>query len=64
MRRGQDSLFDDYGHRWVDMRRYGRLEQLPKALPTHRVFPLVPIPVDECNQRTPAPKGCVNVLGF
>lgn len=58
------SLFDEYGHRWVDSRRYGRLEQLPKALPTHRVFPLVPIPVDECNQRTPEPKGCVNVLGF
>lgn len=58
------SLFDEYGHRWVDMRRYGRLDQLPKALPSHRIFPLVPIPVDECNQRTPEPKGCVNVLGF
>ena len=58
------SLFFEYGHRWVDARRYGRLEQLPKALPTHRVFPLVPIPIDECNQRSPAPAGCVNVLGF
>jgi len=27
------------------------------------VFPLIPIPVDECNQRTPQPRGCVNVLG-
>lgn len=58
------SLFHEYGHRWVDSRRYGRLAQLPKALPSHRVFPLVPIPIDECNQRTPEPKGCVNVLGF
>ncbi len=58
------SLFFEYGHRWVDMRRYNRLGQLVKQLPTHRVFPLVPIPVDECNQRTAAtPRGCVNVLG-
>ncbi len=58
------SLFDEYGHRWVDSRRYGRLETLPKALPSHRVFPRVPIPIDECNQRTVAPVGCVNVPGF
>lgn len=58
------SLFFEYGHRWVDARRYNRLGELRKQLPTHRVFPLVPIPVDECNQRlaTP-PRGCVNVLG-
>ena len=58
------SLFDEYGHRWVDLRRYNRLSELPKTLPTHRVFPLVPIPVDECNQRSPAPRGCVQVSGF
>jgi starch-binding outer membrane protein, SusD/RagB family len=58
------SLFDEYGHRWVDLRRYNRLSELGKALPTHRIFPLVPIPVDECNQRSPAPKGCVQVSGF
>jgi hypothetical protein len=58
------SLFNEYGHRWVDMRRYGRLAQLPKALPTHKIFDIVPIIIDECNQRNPAPKGCVNVLGF
>jgi hypothetical protein len=57
------SLFYEYGHRWVDARRYGRLGTLPKALPSHKVFPLVPIPVDECSQRSPAPKGCVNVSG-
>lgn len=58
------SLFFEYGHRWYDMRRYNRLGQLVKQLPTHRLFPLVPIPVDECNQRAAAlPKGCVNVLG-
>ena len=58
------SLFFEYGHRWVDARRYNRLGELKKQLPSHRVFPLVPIPVDECNQRTASPpKGCVNVLG-
>jgi hypothetical protein len=59
------SLFDEYGHRWVDMRRYGRLATLEKALPSHKIFPLVPIPIDECNQRlAQPPKGCVNVAGF
>ena len=58
------SLFYEYGHRWVDMRRYGRLASLEKALPTHKIFPVVPIPIDECNQRSPQPKGCVNIPGF
>ncbi|BAH39247.1 MAG TPA: RagB/SusD family nutrient uptake outer membrane protein [Gemmatimonas aurantiaca] len=58
------SLFFEYGHRWVDSRRYNRLGELRKQLPSHRVFPLVPIPIDECNQRTTAlPRGCVNVAG-
>jgi hypothetical protein len=57
------SLFYEYGHRWVDLRRYGRLNTLEKALPSHRIFPIVPIPVDECNQRSPAPQGCVQVSG-
>ena len=58
------SLFYEYGHRWVDLRRYDRLATLEKALPSHRIFPVVPIPVDECNQRDPAPRGCVQVSGF
>ena len=58
------SLFFEYGHRWVDARRYGRLDQLTRALPSHRVFPLAPIPADECSHRGPAPAGCVNVAGF
>jgi hypothetical protein len=57
------SLFFEYGHRWVDSRRYNRLGDLVRQLPSHRVFPLIPIPVDECNQRSPLPKGCVNVSG-
>lgn len=50
------SLFFEYGHRWVDARRYGRLGTLPKALATHRVWRWVPWPIDECNQRASAPQ--------
>jgi starch-binding outer membrane protein, SusD/RagB family len=50
------SLFFEYGHRWVDMRRFGRLAQLPKSLPSHRIFRWIPFPIDECNQRSPAPQ--------
>ena len=32
------SLFMESGHRWFDMRRYDRLNQLPLDLPTHKVF--------------------------
>lgn len=58
------SLLFEYGHRWHDMRRYGRLAQLPKALPSHLIYPIVPLPSDECNQRNPQPRGCVQVNGF
>lgn len=52
------SLFGEYGHRWVDLRRYGRLAQLPKFAATHRIYRVAPLPADECNQRTPQPTGC------
>jgi hypothetical protein len=58
------SLFFEYGHRWVDMRRYGRLDRLEKLLPAHRIFPLVPLPQLECLARANAPAGCVAVDGF
>jgi starch-binding outer membrane protein, SusD/RagB family len=58
------SLFFEYGHRWIDMRRYGRLNQLEKLLPTHRVFPLVPLPQQECLARGNTPMGCVTVDGI
>lgn len=58
------SLFAEYGNRWVDMRKYGRLGQLPKFAPSHRIYPIVPLPSDECNQRSPEPRGCVQVSGI
>ncbi len=39
------------GHRWVDMRRWGRLAQLPLDRPTHFVAKVMPIPTTECDAR-------------
>lgn len=43
------------GHRWVDMRRYNRLDQLPRDLTTgtnaHFVARVQPVPQAECLQR-------------
>ena len=39
------------GQRWVDYRRYNRLSQLPKDLPTHFVAVVQPIPIAECDAR-------------
>jgi hypothetical protein len=39
------------GHRWIDMRRFGRLSQLPLDLPTHVIVSRLPIPQGECLQR-------------
>lgn len=45
------SLLFEGGHRWIDMRRYGRLEQLPKDKPDHQVHDKFPIPVAETDAR-------------
>ncbi len=43
------------GHRWIDMRRYGRLDQLPRDITTgvnaHFVARVQPLPQGECLQR-------------
>lgn len=41
------SLFFEGGHRWIDMRRYDRLGDLPTDLPTHAVAARYPIPLEE-----------------
>jgi starch-binding outer membrane protein, SusD/RagB family len=41
------SLLYETGTRWVDMRFYNRLDQLPKDLPTHRVHANYPVPSNE-----------------
>lgn len=40
------SLFDE-GHRWIDMRRYDRLNELPLDLPNHSVIVQLPRPFNE-----------------
>ena len=54
------------GHRWIDMRRYGRLTALPIDAGTTFVrFSRFPFPVRECNTRVPPPsQGCALELGF
>ncbi len=41
------SLLFEGGHRWVDMRRYGKLDELPLDTPIDVVHALYPIPRDE-----------------
>lgn len=45
------SLLFEGGHRWIDARRYGRLDQLPRDLPTHSIHARFPIPVQETDAR-------------
>lgn len=42
------------GHRWVDVRRFGRLDTLPKDLPSHVVIAQLPVPQGECLARAVA----------
>ncbi len=47
------------GHRWIDMRRYGRLADLPLDVPQFVVHDKFPFPVRECDARVPPPaQGC------
>lgn len=41
------SLLFEGGHRWLDMRHYDRLGELPLDKPAHRVHAVFPIPSDE-----------------
>lgn len=41
------SLLFEWGHRWIDMRRYSRLGQLAIDRPGDLVYPTFPIPTDE-----------------
>lgn len=41
------SLLFEGGHRWIDARRYGRLDDLPLDRPGDRVISEFPIPTDE-----------------
>jgi hypothetical protein len=59
------SLLWEGGHRWIDLRRYGRLSTLPLDLPSHRRFEKMPFTAEECAARSPPPAaGCTPEAGF
>ncbi|MEO7729999.1 MAG: RagB/SusD family nutrient uptake outer membrane protein [Kofleriaceae bacterium] len=45
------SLLFEGGHRWIDLRRFGRLPSLPIDNPMHTRNLRYPIPLTECNAR-------------
>jgi hypothetical protein len=45
------SLLFEGGHRWIDMRRFNMLDQLPIDLPEHNVHEAFPIPLAETDAR-------------
>lgn len=47
----QFSLMHEGGHRWIDHRRFGRLDELPNPRPTDFVPSAFPIPQPECLAR-------------
>ncbi|QIE59690.1 RagB/SusD family nutrient uptake outer membrane protein [Rasiella rasia] len=48
LRQRRYSLYAE-GHRWIDMRRYNKLDELPLARPNDDVFSQFPIPLTEGN---------------
>ncbi|MCB9561345.1 MAG: RagB/SusD family nutrient uptake outer membrane protein [Kofleriaceae bacterium] len=49
------SLLFEGGHRWVDLRRFDRLDDLPLDMPSHVRNARYPIPLAECNARPGEP---------
>jgi starch-binding outer membrane protein, SusD/RagB family len=47
------------GHRWIDLRRYGRLNTLPRDQPSHIYVSAYPVPQAECDARV----NVINRLG-
>lgn len=50
------SLLFEGGHRWIDTRRFGKLDTLPLDKPTDTRNKRYPIPLAECNARPGEPK--------
>ncbi len=46
------SLLYEGGHRWIDLRRYGRLNDVPLDVPTHQRNARYPVPVGETAARS------------
>ena len=58
------SLIWEYGHVWIDMRHYDRLDELPTNNGDPYVTDVMPIPSNECIPRDPTPEGCGAVEGI
>lgn len=58
------SLVWEYGHAWIDARRYGRLGDLPTDNGDPYITDAMPIPANECFPRDPEPDGCGTVAGL
>jgi len=58
------SLWWEWGHRWADARHYGKLTELPRDQPDHKIFEVLPYESGECFARQQAAKGCTGVSGI
>jgi hypothetical protein len=50
------SLLFEWGHRWIDLRRFGRLQPPLLDKPEHLLNVRYPIPLSECSARTNEPR--------
>ena len=50
------SLLFEWGHRWIDARRFNRIDSLPLDMPDHLRNVRYPIPLAECNARENEPR--------
>ncbi len=61
------SLMFEGGHRWIDLRRYGRLGTLPTEATSNgaaKRFAKFPFPAFDCDARSTKPAGCGTEVGF
>lgn len=57
------SLVWEYGHVWIDLRHYDRLDELPVTAADPIIVDAMPIPSNECFSRSPEPAGCGESVG-
>jgi hypothetical protein len=57
------SLVWEYGHTWIDLRHYGRLDEIPVTPADPLIVDAMPIPINECLARSPQPAGCGELVG-
>ena len=57
------SLIWEGGHVWIDLRHYGRLDELPVGQADPLIIDAMPIPSNECFSRSPEPPGCGELVG-